>query len=160
MKTAKRATENNSRIGFTASTSAQFKGGIVCKLYNKKGDLTRVSDCLKRVAMRTQREAATWMKGRCEAGASVFFLSSFYRQKDLSDTLSPRFCEEWKVKNLRTYLYNAWFGSQRRCRPQKTGRGRRARRAQSDRGSGMMAIGTDRKRFGAQRQDYSHRPMR
>jgi hypothetical protein len=43
MKTAKRPNNRNNRIGFTASTSALFKGGFVCRLYNNKGNLTRVS---------------------------------------------------------------------------------------------------------------------
>jgi hypothetical protein len=44
MKTAKRANNRHNRVGFNANTSAQFKGEVVCRLYNKKGNLARVSD--------------------------------------------------------------------------------------------------------------------
>ncbi|MGB9119790.1 MAG: hypothetical protein WCE73_04145, partial [Candidatus Angelobacter sp.] len=101
MKTAKRTTENNSRTGFTASTSAQFKGGIVCKLYNKKGDLTRVSDCpCKELAMRTQLAQRSGCRDerRCEAGPSAFFIV----KKTPSDSIvSAVFAKGRKVKDLR-----------------------------------------------------------
>ena len=51
-RTAEIANSRKKRIGFNAKTSAQSKGKFVCKLYNKKGSVTRVSGDLERWDMR------------------------------------------------------------------------------------------------------------